>query len=680
MAEPYFASVPPEQLGASIAAKLEDIANDRDFHDADKALAHLYGGNLSIGDGSAVRKKGEDSQLLDVNVKKAKALLESLVGLVLGPPITWKVSARNADAESRGAVLLGSNLMEFFWKEDGFGVFCQEWAKAAYALKEAYAFPDWYMGQGAAGFPDGARLLMAGGLRTRLIQKWDVFFDLEYRSFEECPWVCVRTWENKYDLAALAEGEGEALAALQADIVACDGGDFLKARKLSRATRRDVVPVYTLFHRPTPSVPQGLEVRLLNAKTVLSAKTCEEIPVVRMTPSAQIDSALGDSQWTGVLGIEELTDAVESALASNYNAFGTQAVAMDSRTVISRDRVNNLAVMELPPGVNASQAVQGVQLTSQPQGADKWLSQKASDMAFVTGQNDVQLGQPDTAQMNARAFAILKSAAAERNSGGQRRVFDAIGKLGAVILRILSRNMTEEQALALGGRAARLSYPVKKWTGADLAPIATCFVEVGNALEQTSAGRLEIATMLLELDAIKTPEDLAQVVETGRLEQAINVQREESLLISWEHDEILEGRTPVVHWAQNHINHATKHACLASQPAALADERAMVALQQHLDWHYREFYALPEGVEPKADPQYLDRMRVLLGQPAPSMVGPPPMGAMSGTPPPAAGASSTTPPPGAGAPPPPGEAPAALSPPQPGAEVEQPEGPPTVLQ
>lgn len=674
MAEPYFASVPPEQLGASIAAKLEEVSRGQSHDKAAAVYAHLYGDGLQMGDGSTLHLKGEDGQLVTINIKKAKALLLAWVGLMLSPPKTWRVTARNADAESRGAVLLGSNLMEHLWKEDGFDVLCNEWALAACALEECFALPDWYRGQGDIAFADGEQAIFGGGLRVRLVQKWDEFHDPEYRSAEDLPWRCLRTYENRYDLAALHPKVAD-------KIIAADGKWLAGTqRKSTQQDKPDPVPLYNFFHKPTPAVSQGLDVGFIDADTVLWVRPCPEIPAERMAPGTRIDTTRGDSQWTSILSIEELTDMVESALASNYNAFGTQAIAMDSRTIISRDRVNNLAVMELPPGVNASQAVAGVQLTSQPGGADKWLSQKDSDKAFVTGQNDVQLGQPQSAQMNAKAFAILKSSATERNSLIQKRLLDAIGRLGAKILRIYSRNVTEEQALAIGGRSARLSVPARKWSGKSLAPIATCRVEVGNPLEQHSSGRMELFTMYAEAGAVKTPEDVQQIVETGRLEQAINVIREESLLISWEHDEILEGRTPVVHWAQNHINHATKHACLASQPAALADKAAMVALQQHLDWHYREFYALPEGVEPKADPQYLDRMRVLLGQPAPSMVGPPPMGAMSGTPPPAAGASSTTPPPGAGAPPPPGEAPAALSPPQPGAEVEQPEGPPTVLQ
>jgi hypothetical protein len=242
--------------------------------------------------------------------------------------------------------------------------------------------------------------------------------------------------------------------------------------------------------------------------------------------------------------------------------------------------------------------------------------------------------------MNAAAFAILKSAATERNSTGQRRAFDAIGRLGSKILRILAANVTEEEALAIGGRAARLNYPVKKWTGADLEAIATCYVEVGNALEQSVAGRVQILQSLKEAGVQMTAEDVQQVYETGRMESALQPAREESLLVEWENSEMMDGATPVVHWAHNHLNHYPKHACLASQPVALAEPSAMKALEQHLAWHYREFWGLPDGVDPKSDPQYFDRVRVMLGQQAPSAVGPPPPQAAGGPPQPQPGGQS----------------------------------------
>jgi len=659
----YFAAAPPDEIGPSVAARLEEVVKDFQFQDREATYRRLFDTPLGL------QSSGDVGQLIKVHVPKAKPLLQSLVGLILGPPLTWRPSARNADVESRGSVQLAANLLEYFWREEGLATFCAEWVRAGFAFREAYVLPEWDASKGrqVGVDPVAGQLVLSGGLSCRLIMPWDVFFDCEYRSYEELPWKVVRTYENRWDLAALNQAK--------ADAIIKSSGTFLAQtnRRVSQSQSHDVVPKYTLFHRPCPAVPDGLRVVFLDGQTVLSVEPLSEVPLERFAPSTRLDTPFGDSSWEGTLAIEEMTDEVESALATNLNQFGTQALAMASNAVPTKDRTNNLAIFEVPPGTDASRAVAPLQLTRQPEGADKWLSQKASDMAFATGQNDVQLGQPDTAQMNARAFAILKSAATERNSVDQRRALDAIGRLGAKVCRLLADNMTEEQALSIGGRASRLNYPAKRFSGKDLEPIATCFVEVGNPLEQTAAGRLELFQMYAETGAVKTPEDVQQIVETGRLEQALQPIRDESLLVSFENDEMLDGRTPVVHWAHNHLSHFQKHVCLSFQPAALESPQAMQALQQHLDWHYREFWGLPEGVIPRTDPQYFDRVRVLLGQPAPTAIGPPPMGET----PPAGGPQDASGPPSNSSPEAP---PASLQPPTPQPEDEGQPQLPSVLQ
>ena len=204
--------------------------------------------------------------------------------------------------------------------------------------------------------------------------------------------------------------------------------------------------------------------------------------------------------------------------------------------------------------------------------------------------------------------------------------------------------------------------------------MASVYVEVGSALEQTAAGRLQLLQLYQEAGAAKSPEDIQQVVETGRLEQAMNVQRDEDLFIAWENDEILAGRTPIAHVTDDHLKHAAKHRVTILTPAARQNPAVVEADTQHFLMHYREFWGMPEGMDPRSDPQFFDRMRVLLGQQAPGAIGPPPMGgpAAGGAPSPVQGESPDGPPNGA---------PPALAPPEANeAQTQTPEAPPTVLQ
>ena len=674
MADPlqYFASeTDPQKLVAAVAARVGEVAKQFDFSEEANAYEHLFGASLRLGSQSMVVTHGDAQQLIKMRVNKAKALRASLVGLILGPPLTWRASARNADVESRSVVLMGQNLLEFSWKQNGLGVFCGEWVGNGIAFKASYALADWMPQLGEAVAPDytagDGQLLWSGGLRVREVLPWDVYFDSEYRSWQDVPWVCIRTYENRFDLAALESDEATKAAIIGAS------GDWLTAKGGGKRNNQspDVVAVHRLWHKPCPAVPNGLELRFLDGQTVIGQpKPCGEIPLERFSPDVRADSAHGDSQWQSTLGIQEMTDSVHSSVASNFNALGTQAVMMDSRDNISRDRLNNLMVFETAPG---REKPAGLQLTRNPEGFDKWLEMMASAQTDLVGLNDVAMGSPDTAQMNAEAFTLLASMAVQRNGATQRRALDAIGRLGQRVIKVLAENMSEEQAISIAGRAAQLSYPMQDVTPDKLKAITSVHVEVGNAMEQTSAGRLQLLQLYMQSNPNMRPEDMQQVIETGRLEQAMNVQRDEDLFIAWEIDEILAGRSPVVHVSDDHLKHCAKHRVVVLTPAARASEAVIKADAQHFLMHYREFYGTPEGVDPRSDPQYFDRMRVLLGQSAPSAVGPPPMGG-----PPAGG--PTQPEQGGSSPPSNLQGiPPALEPPK--AEGAQPpEAPPTVLQ
>jgi hypothetical protein len=680
----YFAAPDPEisdkqqrlaKLCESIAGRVAKM-QDRPMDEWQHVHQRLYRQPLRL------MRDGREGELVKMHVATAKALLKSQVGLILGPPIMWRPSARNSDVESRSAVLMTANLLEFFWKQFGLGTFCGEWCEAGIGFKAAYALPSWEPGLGKATGVDysvgGGQLVFAGGLRIRLVMPWDVYFDEAYRSWEELPWVCVRTWEPRHRLAALEKDEERREAILAHED---------ESKDVQHNKGEDVVGVYNFFHKDLPELPGGMTLRFLSGKIPLSVGPFNDEWPERFAGAVQLDSPHGDSQWQATMQIEELTDGVHSSLASNLSAFGTQSVSIDARDDIQKDKLNNLLVFSRQPGSQFEP--KGMQLTSQPNGADKLLEMWAHAMLDICGLNDVSQGQPDTAQMNAEAFALLASKAVERNGQTQRRMLDSIAKLGLRVVKLLAENMPEEVAVAIAGKSARLAYPSPGATKTKLGQIASVFVEVGNALEQTPAGRLQLFQMYQKaaMDAGKalSPEDIQQVVETGRLEQAVDIDRDEDLFIAFENDEILAGRTPQPLWTDDHLKHGKEHRVTTLTPAARQTPAVVAASDQHLMMHYTQYWDPPPGatwgpppkqppdpalgpplkvITPRQDPQFPDRIRILLGQQAPGQVGPPSSG---GAPPPGQPPSDQP----AGAPP-------ALAPPQP-PPPESPEAPPTVL-
>jgi hypothetical protein len=150
-------------------------------------------------------------------------------------------------------------------------------------------------------------------------------------------------------------------------------------------------------------------------------------------------------------------------------------------------------------------------------------------------------------------------------------------------------------------------------------------VELGNPVSQTAAGRFELAMQLVQMSVIKTPAEVLEVLETGRLEPLVKGTQEELVNILKENQDMVRGDTPVVLLSDDHPLHGKEHTAAVASPAARRDPNVLRAYREHMHEHYSLFYGVPpEMVE--MDPLYRQRFLMLCGRPVPpEPMGPPPM-------------------------------------------------------
>jgi hypothetical protein len=181
---------PKAQL-ESIARRLQEVATDFDLHKAVIAYEHLYQDSLRLGSGAEVRRTGDKGELVKLKANNAKALLKSWVGLMLGAPLTPRPKARNDDVESRSAVKSSTDVLEHFGKELGLETFVGDWVEAGCAFESAFALVSWDPTKGGevgVDFANGNAAVWSGGLWVELVQRWDVFYDKQYRAWQNVPW------------------------------------------------------------------------------------------------------------------------------------------------------------------------------------------------------------------------------------------------------------------------------------------------------------------------------------------------------------------------------------------------------------------------------------------------------------------------------------------------------------
>ncbi len=652
----YFAAAKVDDIGQALAGRLEDCLTVPGGREAQWRTAYeaYYGWDVGGGSSHEVSRGGDVGEQALLRINHARRAAGALLSILMGPKFSWRAQAPNSDPRARSATLITGHILEWLWKQRRMNKVVAKWAEQAILMSESFIFPEWDMASGPVSGPEEeeggpGQLLHQGDLKFHTLLPWDIAREEAWRCHEDSPYLFARVLKNKWDLAKMYEVDVLGEPARE-KIVNATSDSMVRDYSYSRIRNgsTDIVPVWYFFHRPSPSLPFGRQTIFLYGDCVLRDRHLVDtypagIPLHRFAIGEQFDTPHGYSPWWDSLAIQELIDGVESAVATNLLTYASQSIAIESGTRVDATHGFGNKVIEYPKGAAPPQAVQ---LATIPQHVLPYLADKAKTVNMMVGLNDVFMGEPNTAQMNAQAFALLASQAIVANGPAQQTLIAALGELGTGVVATYRQNVTEERQVPVVGKHNRQLFSSLSYKGSDLEPIDGVIVEVGNALEQTPAGRFQLATTYREWGFLQTPEQAEQVLETGKLEPATQAVRDALLLVAHENEGLREGRPPICHTWHDHPLHYREHAVLASDPEFLKDPQGIIMLQAHNDEHYRELFGWPDEFAVQADPQYLLRVRMMLGQDAQALMMTPPMPGMPGQP----GMEAGPPQPGVGTP------------------------------
>lgn len=638
---PYFAALPASQLAAAL---LDRVKRERDGRGTQglldvwrTAYAHMYPATERTqhgSQGSTLRPllEGEQGQLVRMRMGAARSQAQALHALVGNASMSWETMARSSDASAQNACVLGQRLLEDAWHEQGLEDVSSRWLEQSIGMGWAWAWPEWDETAGQVTSydesDDGKQRLVTfeGDVTLHVLPPWEVVVDYSAPSLDACPWRIAVTWRSRYDVAEAYGRDAEGYCGARYDaLLEAQGDDCLRwMRDEHQREDSDLVPVIHLLHMPTPALPLGRYVATCG-DTVLKAGPLADyyaggMPIVRLALEEQAGTPRGYSRWWDSLGAHQQRDQLISAVVSNNNSLAIQNVATEEGSSVKAERIGGMQVIEYKPG---SKPPVAIQLTkSAPETYDLIDRLKAEGQESL-GLNDVALGNPERGGSGA-SYALLAGAAKEQTGPLQRRYVGAVGRLGLAYLRVLRQHVTEERVLARAGKAARNMFSASSWSGKDLEGVDSVRVSVGNALQQTIAGRAQLADLYAERGWLPGGvADYQQVLDTGRLDAVTDPQRAEYLASESDVEALQRGETPPVHAFHDHPFRARRGAAVLSSPEALADPAVVDAAYAYVAAHYLEYY----GVDMEADHMRQQRLRELLGQKPPAPLDPMVMGA-----------------------------------------------------
>jgi hypothetical protein len=689
----YFAREPVATAGSKLWGRYErclaDPFDPRPLYA--NAHMHLYGDGSDQGVTYGVSRMGAQGEIAAVRVNRARALALARTALIAAPEVTWRAAALKSDSGATKATTLGQQILENFWKTRGLKAQWRELIFQAVGYSCAYKFPEWDRGAGdmvpgPAG--DGSDDTFEGDVVTHNVSPWRVHFDPTFTSWDDVPWAYVRLRKTRWDLAemaAAAAARGEVfISGLQADpdtardaVLIAPQDPYIASLQRDQ-NDADSCTVVHFLHKPRPSLKFGRHVGLLSGNVVLfdrplvgPAGDYEAWPLVRLQEGSYVDTPWAWTSFWDALGSQEIQDAIVTTLSTIITTLGTPVIAKEQGSEWDASTLVMGGVREMQYAKNGKPP-QGVNLAVFPKEGLEFLEKMEGGQQALMQLNDVSLGRPQTAQMNAQAFAVLASMAVQQAAPMQQSAVEALGMEGRIILGLYAKHAKGERMLSLIGKQNASLLNARQWQGAELLPVKDVAVEIGNPNEQTAPGRIMKLQTLAQIGVPLTLEQAQQVLDVGRVEMAERATRNELILIAEENEMLQSGEMPKVDASENHPLHFREHFAELRNNDIKADDARANIVREHAAMHYiQQFGDATGGQAPgamdamMADPMLQPRLRFMLGLSPldPSLVsvpppGPPP-GPPNGTQPPAPGDGAQTQPPKPGEPsgtpkPPPG--------------------------
>jgi len=598
----YFAKDVPENAIAYLEDKAKtwyDIMQSNNY--LDKMItswAYYYG---KFHDAShEITFSGESGELLNFPIGHYGNIGRHILNNITGSRPAFQCRAVNTDRKSMVQADLGNAILNYYAREKRFE---RKWKKAAeYAvvMGSGFTLTEWNSTKGGiSGYKDfdpeliysydeydrpldqeGFLLektpIFRGDVEMRVVSPLDVVFDFTKDDSELNDWYLVRTFMNKYDLAAKFPER-------RAEILAIDSRSSARRISLSPYDETCDIPVYQFFHRSTEALAEGRYMLYLNSELCLDdvALPYPDLPVQRISAGDILGSSFGYTTLFDLIPIQDAVNSVYSTVLTNHNAFGVQNIINPTG--------NNVEFSQVTDGMNWIEYDKDVgppsplQMTKSSPESYQLISILEKVMETVSGINSVARGNPEASLKSGTALALIQSQAIQFMSGLQQNYIQLLEDSSTFVINLLKEFADEPRVIAIAGISN--TSRMKQFNNNDITNINRVICDVGSALLNTHAGRWQVAEQLIQMGLITTPEKVLELLTTGSLVNMTQGTTDELDVIRAENEALVNGNPIIAISIDHHAMHIREHRGVLSDPTLRFDTELVQATLAHIQEH-----------------------------------------------------------------------------------------------
>lgn len=605
---------------------------------------NAYYGNY-YGSGHDISFGGEQGELINIAINHYRNIARNILSMVTAARPSFQARSINADRQSQIQTKLAQGLLDYYMRQKKLERYLEKAVEMGIVLSAGYIKMEWDATKGkVVDFIDPVPVFLDGSsydlmrdedgeyvidelsgqyydvdgilreiyldnegnfldpngrVQERLpiyegdvvfknLSPYDVVFDTTKPSFDEHDWILCRTPVNKYDLA---EKYGDTPDFKDKITKVETKSDITKYKMIGGSTYDDTCDtyVYEFFHLPSEALPNGRYIAYLNSEIILedTIMPYDELPIYRITPSEYLGSSFGYTDMFDQLPIQDAINSLHSTALTNNATFGVQSITSPIGSSVTLSQLeggmNHIQYNPIPTAPNGGKP-EPLQLTKTAPETYSYMSQLVKDGETISGMNSVVRGNADSSNLRSgNALALIQSQAIQYVSPTQRSYIMLIEDVGTGLIKLLQKFAQTPRVASIAG--INNLTEIKEFTGEDLSSITRVVVDVGNALSQTTAGRLEIANNLVQQGLITSPEKYMQVLNSGNLETLVESEIDELLQIRSENENLMTGQPVIASAYDKHSLHIREHRAVIADPAMRRDPAIIAALDAHMQEH-----------------------------------------------------------------------------------------------
>lgn len=564
----------------------------------------------------AVSFGGESGELVNLPINHYGNLASHILTMVTATRPSFQARSVNTDVKSQIQTNLANGLLEYYMRDKrleqdlksavehaivmGSGYIKMEWNSTT---GEIYDFiePQYLQATDEEGIPivdemgkpvyetdeEGKPVieregvpLYSGDIVYNVLSPFNVVFD-PTKSDNNHDWQLSRGFKNKYDLATKYPEMEEKIKRIKTK-------SEIQSSRFSMTAYDETcdVPVYEFYHKPTESLPKGRYVMYLDEDVILEDTVLiyKNLPIFRIASRNIIGTPFSYTAMFDLLPIQDAVNSLYSTIMTNQSTFGVQNVYVERGSDVQVEQISDgLNFIQGNPGFNPPIPLN---LTNTPAEIFNFVKQLEQLMETISGVNSVARGNPESQLKSGNALALIQSQALQFISSLQQSYIQLIEDVGTNTIELLKTFAKVPRVAAIAGKA-NTTY-MKEFNSDDLSSINRVIVDAGNALANTTAGRVEMASQMMQMGIITTPEQYISVMNTGKLDTMTEGQNKELLLVRAERERLVDGSTPVVAVLTDaHSLHIREHKAVLADPDLRMDaelvQRTLSHIQEHIN-------------------------------------------------------------------------------------------------